>query len=60
MEKNKEGLSAAIENLVKTAVDEKYPSGEPEPRLFSEGYRQALNDYGKYKVRQALRRAMLK
>lgn len=60
MEPNKEGLSTAIDKLVEKAVTERFPDGEPEPKLFSEGYRKALTDYNQYRVRKAMRRASLK
>lgn len=48
----------SIELLVEASSKEKYPNGEPEPKLFSEGYRTALRDYANFRMKKGLQEVL--
>lgn len=53
-----DGLDRSIEVLVNKAVIKRFPEGEPEPRLFSEGYRAALKEYSEFRAAMAVKKVL--
>lgn len=55
-----DGVNKSISKLVNKAINERFPKGEPEPKLFSQGYRKALVDFYEFKKKDAVRKQLSK
>lgn len=53
-----DGVDSAIERMLAGAVKLRFPDGEPEPKLFSEGFRAALKGYAEYRAAQTVGRVL--